>query len=323
MIVLVTGATGFIGTHLVKDLVEAGHRVVGVDINPPHPAGEMFLQPVASRVQFVQADVSSPGAVHRVVRTPVDAVIHAISSGLGNPPERIATVIVVSALEMLRFAQQAGARRFVFVSSSGVYGQTDPGIPIAETHPAQLTSVYPIAKFSSERIVQWFAAHEGMTAVSARIAAPYGPMERPTPTRKTMSPIHRLVHAALEGRTIEIPGPQRKRDWTHAADIAQGLRLLVEQPDPPESCYNVSCGSTASLATVAEILARLAPEFSWVAAEGEGNVGDAPVEHRGPMDIGRLRALGFAPKYGVEEGLQDTMVWVRRFRAAGIHLGDG
>jgi nucleoside-diphosphate-sugar epimerase len=324
MITLVTGATGFIGTHLVKELSEAGHQVIGVDISPPHPAAVMFLQSVASHITFELADLGVPGALQQVIQGPLDTVVHGISSGLGiSSPERIVAVNVVSTLEVLRLARRAGAGRFIYISSSGVYGDTDPEVPITESHHLELTHAYPMAKYACEHITAWSAAQEGMTAASVRIAAPYGPMERPTRTRQAMSPIHSLVHAAIEGRMAEIHDPGMKRDWTHASDIARALRILVEHPALPYGCYNVSCGHVASLQTVADLLAQLVPQFAWKVDHAKRDAASVGTERRGPMDIQRLRDLGFVPRFSLQEGLGDTLNWVRSFRAAGIRLNDG
>ena len=325
MRILVTGATGFIGVHLVKHLTEAGHEVVGVDIHPPHPAAEVFLAPVAKGVRFERADIADPQGLRRAVDGTIDAVIHAAviatSSGLESTnPERIVDVNIVGTLETLRFARRAGARRFVYISSSGVYGQTDPDLILREADRLQLTNIYPIAKYANERIVQWFAADGDVTAGSARIAAPYGAMERSTGTRSAMSPIYRLVRAALAGRSIEIRDPHRKRDWTHAADISQALRLIAESPALPYDCFNVSSGRVDSLATVADTLTALAPGFSWTATGGGGDVETIPSEERGPVDISRLASLGFSPRYTLEEGLRDTVTWVRTLHSAGIRF---
>jgi UDP-glucose 4-epimerase len=325
MRILVTGATGFIGVHLVKHLVEAGHEVVGVDIHPPHPAADIFLRPAGRHVRFARADIADPEALQRTVDGSIDAVIHAAviatSSGLeSSNPERIVDVNIVGTLNTLRFARRAGARRFVYISSSGVYGHTDPDVILREADRLQLTNIYPIAKYTNERIVQWFAADTDMTAGSARIAAPYGAMERATGTRSAMSPIYRLVRAALAGRSIEIRDPQRKRDWTHASDVAQALRLIAESPALSHECFNISSGRVDTLAAVADILAALAPGFSWTATPGEGDIETIPSEERGPVDVSRIAALGFSPRYNLEEGLHDTVSWVRTLHAAGIRF---
>jgi nucleoside-diphosphate-sugar epimerase len=214
MKILVTGATGFIGVHLVKHLVESGHDVIGLDVHPPHPAADIFLKSVRDHIRFAQADIADLEALRRAVDGAVDAVIHAAviatSSGLeASNPARIIDVNIIGTLETLRCAREAGARRFVYVSSSGVYGHTDPDVVLREADHLQLTNIYPIAKYANERIVQWFARDGGITAGSARVAAPYGPMERSTGTRSAMSPIYRLVRAALAGRSIQIRDPGR------------------------------------------------------------------------------------------------------------------
>jgi nucleoside-diphosphate-sugar epimerase len=325
MRILVTGATGFIGVHLVKHLAEAGHDVIGVDIHPPHRAAGIFLAPVAAGVRFERADISDPESLRRAVDGRLDAVIHAAviatSSGLESTnPERIVDVNIIGTLETLRFARTAGARRFVYISSSGVYGHTDPDVVLSEADRLQLTNIYPIAKYANERIVQWFAADNDMTAGSARIAAPYGAMERSTGTRSAMSPIYRLVRAALAGRSIQIRDPHRSRDWTHAADVSQALRLLAESPVLGHDCFNVSSGRVDSLAAVADILVALAPGFSWAATGNEGDIETIPSEERGPVDISRLASLGFSPRYTLEEGLRDTVTWIRTLHAAGIRF---
>jgi nucleoside-diphosphate-sugar epimerase len=328
MNVLVTGATGFIGVHLCKELVAAGHDVIGLDIHPLHPGAEVFLGDARARIANRLVDIAEPGAVERALDRRVDAVVHAAivatSSGLEvKNPERIVAVNVVGTLEVLRAARSAGATRFVYISSSGVYGHTDPSLTLDETRTLQLTNIYPVAKYSSERITEWFGAEEGMTTASARIAAPYGPLERATGTRSAMSPVYRLVHAAVEGRSIALGDGARSRDWTHATDISRALRVLIEAPSLRHRCYNVSSGVTRPLRDVTAILGRLAPEFAWRESAEGGDEGEIPMEIRGPVNVERIFGEGFAPRYSLEEGLEECLRWVRKLRASGIRLDAG
>src|SRR5205807_5680899 len=199
---------------------------------------------------------------------------------------------------VLRYGRQAGARRFVYVSSSGVYGETDPASSLPESHPVQLKTLYAMTKYASEEIVASDAGH-GLETASVRIAAPYGPMERPTGARTVMSVMHALVRAAVAGETVRLAGADVARDWTHAADIAQAIRLLLEAPTFTHACYNVSSGTAIPLGRVADALVRIAPPFSWQPAPpGEALIDGTRASRRGPLDIARIRALGFAPRYG-------------------------
>ena len=317
MKILVTGATGFVGLHLVRGLAEAGHTIIGVDRRGPSAAAVQYLEPLAPRVRLAQADITVPGSVADAADGALDALVHA-AVVTSTPevdaarPDHVVAANVLGTVETLRAAAACGVGRFVYVSSSGVYGETDPRVPISETHPLQLRTLYTMTKFASERLVAAEAARRGMVTAAARIAAPYGPMEHPTGVRTVMSPIYTLVRAAATARSVTVSRPDHARDWTHADDIASGIRLLLEVPLLRHDCYNLSSGRVASLAQVGDVLAELAPGFSWRAgAEGQADVDGARAAARGPLDITRLRELGFTPRWSLRDGLRDTLRWCR------------
>jgi UDP-glucose 4-epimerase len=328
MKVLITGATGFVGAHLVKEFAGAGHTAVGVDLNPPHQALALFLGELAGSVRFVQADLGVNETLE-AIEDPADAIVHA-AVVTSTPeveqrqPQHVVSVNLLGTLEALRYARRAGARRFVYLSSSGVYGETDPGVALPESAPVQLTSLYTLTKYASEQAVAAANGRQHLTSATVRIAAAYGPMERPTGARTTMSVIHALVRAAIAGRPVRLSGADRTRDWTHAADIARAIRLLVEAPSLQHVCYNLSSGVVAPLALVADTLTQLAPGFSWQpTATGRPDVDGTLAQRRGPLDIERIRALGFTPSYTLEEGLRDTVTWVRRIEGMGFSVNAG
>ncbi|MGQ0550490.1 MAG: NAD-dependent epimerase/dehydratase family protein [Armatimonadota bacterium] len=311
-----TGAAGFLGVHLVKELAAADHQVIGVDLTAPGDLVWAYLGPLRHRVRYAQADISVRGSLTDAVRESADAVIHA-AAVTSTPeveafqPQRVVDVNVLGTFEALRFARAAGARRFLYLSSSGVYGETSPAEPVLESQRLQLHSLYAMTKFTGERLVTLESREAGRSAATARPAALYGPMERPTESRTVMSPIYALVRAAAARRRVRISRPEVVRDWTYAADVARGLRLLVEAPVLPYDCYNLSCGKGTSLAEVADTLVGIAPGFSWQAAEaGHAELEGARISGRGPLDISRLRELGFVPHYSMRDGLSETLRWV-------------
>jgi nucleoside-diphosphate-sugar epimerase len=140
-------------------------------------------------------------------------------------------------------------------------------------------------------------------------------MERPTGARTLMSPLYALVRAARDGRAISIAHPNAARDWTHASDIGLGIRTLLEAPAWDHDCYNLSSGRRVSFGEVADTVVTLAPGFSWRRmSDGPVDIDGAQAQRRGPLDISRLTQLGFAPRYAIREGLEDTLRWLREIR---------
>jgi UDP-glucose 4-epimerase len=325
--VLVTGATGFIGLHVAKELAAAGRRVVAVDVNPPDASAECFLGEAGARVRFIQLDLTTPDELEAAAAETPDAIVHAavVTSTPdveARQPERVVGVNLVATAHMLKLAERTRTRRFIYISSSGVYGETDPAVALSETAPVRLGSLYVMTKYASEQLVA-AANSPRLSAATLRIGAPYGPTERPTGARTVMSVIYALINAAVDGRAIRLRGPDRTRDWTYAGDIARAVTLLIDAPELVHRCYNVSSGATAPLSAVADALRRIEPAFSWrLPGPGTGcaatvDVDGDRVQRRGPLDTARIRALGFVPRYALDDGLRDTVQWLRRFRQVG------
>lgn len=334
-LIAVTGATGFIGTNIVRHLLGNGYDVLGMDfqVSEADPLVESYLEGADGEVTWTDVDLRDEERTREIATSyDLDGIIHAAVYTAVTPemerenPHGILATNIMGTVNVLELARLGDVDRFVYVSSSGVYGSTDdPNVPVTESaiDPyVGMDNFYLTSKVSSEQLVDRYATLFDMTACSVRIAAPYGPMERPTSTRFLMGPIFRLLELVNdEGlETVRVNGLAYVRDWTFAMDTAQGI---VSALDAPESkIYNVAGGVNYTLEEILNAAQR-APnlEFEWEVVDDPddadlvANVGSL----RGPLSILRAKnELGYEPEYDLDRGIETYQDWWVDAAAGGL-----
>src|SRR4051812_40941310 len=219
----------------------------------------------------------------------VGAVWHgaAITAGLEREKReasRILEVNVLATIRALEAAARAGVRRFVYPSSSAVYGATafEGAEPVGEDEPLRPLNLYGISKVAAEGAVLRLGSALGVEVCAGRINAVFGPHERDTGLRDTLSPHLQMVAMAKEGGEA-ILARDADRDWIYAPDVAQAFVAMLEAPAVPALAMNVTQGRLWPLEIMARALAEYFPGFRW--RYGETNLG-----YGGPIDRPR-RAL--------------------------------
>ncbi|MFT5685893.1 MAG: UDP-N-acetylglucosamine 4-epimerase [Myxococcota bacterium] len=314
MRVLVTGAAGFIGSHITRALLSDGHAVVGLDDlstgfrhNLPAPT---------SGWRFIEGDVRDP-AVCEAAMHGVAGVIHlagrnSVPRSLADPRSAL-EVNVVGGFNLLEAARAVAVRWFVYASSSSVYGD-DPSMPKVETQLRRPLSPYAASKASFEHLARAWSMSWGLPTVGLRFFNVFGP--RQTPEGAYAAVVPRFVRAALTGeRPIIFGDGSFSRDFTFVGNIVHAARCALEAPDEASgSVLNVACGGRVSVLDLWNAIAREtgfggSPHFQPTRA------GDMPHSQADISEAHRL--LGFAPVVSFDEGIRQTVAWYRIQRNGG------
>lgn len=317
---LVTGVAGFIGSHLADRLVAEGHRVIGVDCFTdyyPRPLKERNLAGLHShdRFAFIEADlleVDLLALLRGELLTdgePVDLVFHqaaqaGVRASWGRQFEVYTRNNVLVTQRLLEAAKAATLRKFVFASSSSVYGDAEQ-YPTAETLRPQPVSPYGVTKLAAEHLAYLYWKNFAVPTISLRYFTVYGPRQRPDMA------FHRFVRALLHGETITIYGDgEQTRDFTYVADVVQA-NLLAAQSSVAGEVFNIGGGTRVTVNGVLRLLAELTGQTADV-EHAKQQKGD--VRHTA-ADTSRARqVLGYVPRVSLREGLEQMVVWMRRRR---------
>ncbi|MGK7864779.1 NAD-dependent epimerase/dehydratase family protein [Falsiroseomonas sp. E2-1-a4] len=325
--ILVTGGAGFVGLNLVEALLARGEQVVvfGQEAALPAPAGEVFAS-LPGRLEVVTGDVRDAAALaavfvsHRIDRVFPFAAITAGPAREAASPGLVLDVNLHGVIATLAGARDAGTvRRVVLPASSAVYGDSayDHDWLDEVTTPCMPISLYGVTKYAVERAGLRLAGLWGLDAVAARIGATYGPWERDTGLRDTLSPHLAIFQAALRGGVAILPpAPLPRYDWVYVKDLVAGLLALLDCTDPPGRVFNIASAQDWSphVAACCDGLAAEMPGFTWRhAVDGESpNIPFNETRSRGLMAIDRARSLGWAPRFAPEGAYADYAAWLRQ-----------
>ena len=304
--VLVTGAAGFVGGHLVRELLAAGHEVATTDALPAgHPA-------TAALPDYAPADLRDPAALRALVRaTRPDAAIHlaAISfvPDAAKDPALLEAVNVGGPCNLAEaLLAEAPAARMLFISSAQVYGAAaEPGAPaLGEDAPIAPDTPYARSKAAAERALARLAAERGLRLVVVRPANHTGPGQSP----KFVAPAFaRQALAAARGelREIRVGNLDSVRDFSDVRDVARAYRLALER-GADGALYNVSSGA---LLRIGDLLSRL---LALAGAAGTPVVPDPalyrPTDAVPALSTARLRAdTGWEPAIPIDRTLRDLL----------------
>ena len=320
MTTLVTGAHGFVGSHIVDQLTRQGQTVIALDQEPLSILVRRFLGARAAQVTWVQADIRRRDELVAVARRyGVTDVVHAAAL---TPTPHMAehqrrTIIAVNlkgTVNMLETARAVQARRFLFVSSDAVYGPVSGASPWKEDAPLAGEHLYALCKRAGERLCRRFHDRFGLETIVARLGTVYGPLERATHTRPRPSLPFALVQRALSGQTTAVYGADRRRSYCYVADAAEGMVGLLQVPQLQWKVYNVGSPMAVPLRTLLDVLAQQVAGFTWheVQRAEAAEVVLTSAQVRAALDVSRLKTtVGFAPLTTLDSGLAATYDWAK------------
>jgi UDP-N-acetylglucosamine 4-epimerase len=318
---LITGVAGFIGSHLLESLLMLDQRVMGLDNFSTGTRSN--LEDVRSRAgtnrwarfTLLEGDIRSLEACRRACRG-VDFVLH--QAALGSVPRSIAEPLAThesnatGTLNMLVAARDEGVERFVYASSSSVYGDI-PDQPKVESRSGRPLSPYAVTKAAGELYADVFARTHGMVTVGLRYFNVFGPRQDPSGPYAAVIP--RWIGALLNDEPVVIYGDgETSRDFCYVANAVQAslLAAVVSHPGPPGGVYNVAVQHQTTLNELFDRIRERVTRFHPTAggrrpAYEDFRPGD--VRHS-VADITRAReGLGYQPTHTLEKGLDEALEW--------------
>jgi UDP-glucose 4-epimerase len=305
---LVTGGAGFIGHHLVRELLDRDWAVAVIDDLSTGDASR--LAPFTDRIDFIRGDIRDPTAVDEAIAG-VDVVFHeaalpSVARSVRDP--RLTNDINTNGtIEVMLGAARAGVRRVVYAASSSVYGIT-PELPRRETQRPDPRSPYAASKLAAEYYVHTLGALHGIETVALRYFNVFGPGQDPDSEYAAVVP--KFIVAGLDGESPTIHGDGlQSRDFTYIDNVVAANLAAATRDGVSGLTCNIGCGGRFSLLELldriqAALGTGLTPTF------GPTRPGDVP-HSQADITLAGER-LGYDPAVGFDEGVRRTVEWFRQ-----------
>ena len=306
---LVTGGAGFIGSHVVEAVLKKGERVRILD---NFSTGKRENLPaVGGEVEVIEGDTRNPSVCGKAMKD-VEYVIHL--AALHEVPRSVEQPLetheinVTGILNLLLSARDAGVKRFVYASSSAIYGD-NPELPRTEDmKPIPTSSPYSVTKLAGEFYCQLFSSLYGVETVSLRYFNVYGPRQDSASAYAGVIP--KFISALLSGAPPIIYGDgEQSRDFTYIADCAAATLAACHSPSVSGEVFNIGTGRRTSVNSLCAILQKLLHRYIQPVS-GPPQPGDIRHDY---ADIEKAkRFLSYKPAYNMDQGLDKTTEWYIR-----------
>jgi UDP-glucose 4-epimerase len=318
MSVLVTGGSGFIGSHLVDALLKRGAMVRVLDNlasgHRDNLAHVLARRDGQERCRFIEGDITDRATVQQAVKG-VDYVLHqAALPSVQRSVEAPLTsnlVNVEGTLNVLLAARDAGVKRVVYASSSSVYGDSSQ-LPKVEHMAPNPLSPYAVSKLAAEAYCRAFTRVYGLETVALRYFNVFGPRQDPDSLYAAVLP--RFIEALLSKKRPIIHGDgTQSRDFTYIENVVAANLLALDAVGVAGEAFNIACGESVDLKTILQVLA----EFSGQPVEPEYQAPRAGDVKHSLADISKAgRMLGYRPIIPFCEGLRQTFDYFRQRRTS-------
>jgi dTDP-glucose 4,6-dehydratase len=309
--VLVTGAGGFIGSHLVERLVLTGRNVRAfVRYNSRADPGLLRLLPpgIADRIEIIAGDLRDGQAIRKAVDG-CQLVFH-LGALISIPysyrhPVEVAETNLIGTLNILTACQDSGVQRLIHTSSSEVYG-TAQHVPIDEAHPLQGQSPYSASKIGADKLAESFYCAYGLPVVTVRPFNTYGPRQ------SARAVIPTIITQVLTQETIRLGNLETTRDFTYVSDTVDGFIKAAEAKDVEGKAVNLGSGSEIRIGDLAQKIIKIIGRPIKIAVD--------PVRLRPEMsEVRRLLSnntqarqfFGWQPTVDLDQGLAQTIEWIK------------
>lgn len=302
MKILVTGAAGFIGSHVARRFISLGHQVVAVD-----DFSNGFAENVDPRAEFIEFDLADP-AVADVLPKDIEIICHLAGQASGEnsfyDPIGDLDANAASTLNLIRFGIDVNARRLIFASSVSCYGDIGKETAV-ESMTCRPQSCYAVSKLAAEAYLKVFS--DRLPFVIFRLASVYGPGQNLKNIRQGMVSIY-LAQALQTGR-VQVKGAlDRYRDFVEVGDVAGAFAAAIDTDRADGYTMNLALGEPTTVLQILEALKTKIPEMTWFVE------GSTPGDVRGmKADASRLRnILGYECTTKIEEGIGPFVDWARK-----------
>ncbi len=309
--VLVTGAGGFIGSHLVEALVAQGARVRAfVHYNSRGDPGLLKSVPAEtlSQMELIAGDLRDPQAIRQAVKG-AKTVFH-LGAQISIPysyrhPGEVAEVNLMGTLNVLQACRELEVERLVHTSSSEVYG-TARIVPIDENHPLHGQSPYSASKIGADKLAESFYCAYSLPVVTVRPFNTYGPRQ------SARAVIPTIITQALRGPTVQLGNLDTKRDFTYVEDTVRGFLRAAEAGGVEGKTYNLGTGEVIRIGDLVEKIAqKLGRTFKTKVDARRLRPEKSEVLHLISDNRLARKELKWSPGVSLDAGLDRTIEWIR------------